>query len=269
MILLGLVQGLTEFLPVSSSGHLVLADHLIGVGELGVREVVVLHLGTLIAMLHFFRRELLLLAGVRRRPEPYDAGDDDFDRNRLVLLLGAGTVVTVALALTARKAVTAALDSLLLVGLGLFVTATVLLLTAGIARRREGRGLGEVGLRDALCIGLAQGIAVWPGVSRSGITIAAGLMCGLRQEQAARFSFLLAFPIILGAAAEEILSAPPAADPQTTPLPALLLGAAVAAMSGWIALRILFGMFRRTTLAGFAYYCLGAGVLAFLLHFAA
>ena len=268
MILLGLVQGLTEFLPVSSSGHLVLADHLIGVSEFGVREVVVLHVGTLVAMLHFFRRELLFLAGLRERPSEYE--EESFDRRKLVLFVGAGTILTVGLALIGREAVSAAMDSLLSVGLGLFLTATVLWWTARIARKQEGRTIGSMKLSDALIVGLAQGVAVWPGVSRSGITIAAGLMCGLRQDQAARFSFLLAFPVILGAAAEEMLSASGGAHAGDLPavsMTALLAGAAAAAVSGWIALRILFGMFRRTTLVGFSYYCMGAGVLAILLHF--
>jgi len=271
MALLGLVQGLTEFLPVSSSGHLVLAAAIFGAPSLGVREVVVLHLGTLVGMVHFFRRDLLLLVGLRPAGlAPLSAAA----RRRRLGLLAVGTVVTVGIALGVEPWLGLAFESLEVVGVGLLVTAAALLATVRRARRNEGGVLDGLGIRGAVLVGLAQAAALCPGISRSGITISAGLALGLRQSEAARFSFLLAFPVIAGAVVRELApvlagsGSPESAGsvvgaPASAPAGALVVGGAVAALSGWLALRFLFGLFRRTTLGGFAYYCVAASALAF------
>ncbi len=274
MALLGLVQGLTEFLPVSSSGHLVLAAAVFGAPSLGVLEVVVLHLGTLVGMVHYFRHDLLQLAGFRPAGlEPIGPRE----RARRLLLLGVATVVTVGIALVVEPLLGLAFESLWVVGIGLIVTATALLTTVRLARRAEGASFEALGFRGAVFIGLAQAAALCPGISRSGITISAGLVVGLRQSEAARFSFLMAFPVIAGAVVRELApllvdggavevageAAGSGGAAATTSIGALLVGGLVAAVSGWLALRFLFGLFRRTTLGGFAYYCLVAAVLAF------
>ncbi len=265
MIVLGLVQGATEFLPVSSSGHLVLGGELLGHHELALRDVVILHVGTLVGMTVYFRDELRVLLGLP--PNVGSADDLPRDAFRLWRNLAIGTAVTVVVAFSARSLFESAFESLLAVGCGLFLTATALLLSAKFALRRASRGVDEMTSLDAALIGLAQSVAIWPGVSRSGSTISAGLALGIRQEAAARFSFLLAFPAIGGATLDSILDGPAADAPDAIPLAPVLVGAAVAAVSGFLALVLLFRIFRRTSLAGFAYYCFAAGTLALLLHF--
>jgi len=261
MALLGLIQGLTEFLPISSSGHLVLATSLIGETSLGVREVVFLHVGTLFGLAHFFRRDLVGLAAALL-PGPSPPSGERRARLRIVLLVGLGTAVTGALALLLEEGITAAFDSLFAVSGGLLVTA-------GALAWSSRAGAGERGIRSMLflhatAIGLVQAAATWPGISRSGSTIAAGMLLGYRREEAARFSFLLALPIIAAAAAREAWRAAPAGDP-AVPIGAVLLGGAVAAASGWAALYLLFRILRSATLLGFAYYCFAASVLALAL----
>lgn len=265
MIVLGLVQGATEFLPVSSSGHLVIGGELLGHHELAIRDVVILHVGTLVGMTVFFRDELRVLLGLGSGVTT--THDIPRDVWRLWRNLAIGTAVTVMIAFSARSWFESAFESLLAVGCGLFVTATALLLTAKLALRRATRGVDEMTMLDAGLIGLVQAFAIWPGVSRSGSTISAGLALGIRQEAAARFSFLLAFPAIGGATLDSVLDGASANGIEQAPIAPVLVGAGVAALSGYLALVLLFHIFRRTSLAGFAYYCFAAGALALGLHF--
>ncbi len=271
MILMGLVQGLTEFLPVSSSGHVSLAKELLGI-TLGVREVVVLHVGTLVGMVHFFRAELFAFA---RTLLPIPAAATDGERTarqrdrKLLFCIAIGTFVTVVIALTVRPLVDAAMQSLTAVGVGLIGTGLVLRFVFGGSGGRDvesesRRDLHGISPIHAATIGVAQSLALFPGISRAGITIAAGTLLGYRQSEAARFSFLLSFPTIAGAAILVSFEdgADVAAAAGAVGMGPLLIGAAAAAISGWLALHTLFALFRRTTLAGFSYYCFGVGLLA-------
>ncbi|GBD15433.1 Undecaprenyl-diphosphatase [bacterium HR26] len=202
-IFLGVVQGLTEFLPISSSAHLLIVPWLFGWSEPGLAFNVALHLGTLLAVVTYFWRDLLamaagLLRGLRTRR--WTADPDA----RLALIIAIGSIPAAVAGFLGSDALDAYFHSggggdqaimvsaLLLIGLGL-----LLALAEWLARHR--RGLSEINAWDGIVVGLAQALALLPGVSRSGSTITAGLFLGLRREAAARFSFLLGVPAIVGA----------------------------------------------------------------------
>jgi undecaprenyl-diphosphatase len=246
---LGTIQGLTEFLPISSSGHLVLTraaweawrgTRLDDALQLNV----VLHAGTLGSVLVVYARQLVRLLGV--------------DRHVIWLLLLA-TLPAVAIGLPLRKFGRELFDSPLLTGGMLLVTAAVL---AWIGRHRPGPlDYTQLGARQAICIGLAQAAAVLPGLSRSGVTIAAGLAVGLKREAAATFAFLLAVPVIAGACVLELSDA--AAVPALGPT---LAGFAVAFVVGLGALWWLLRWLAQGRLHWFAYWCLFLGVAVLAMH---
>jgi len=252
-LILGLVQGLTEFLPVSSSGHLVLAELLFGAEEAPLAFEVWLHLATLTAVLAALRKEVLSLV----RSLDLRARDAESKRWRgWILALGIGTVPAVVVGLTAADAVEAAFSNVRLVGVDLVVTAVVLFASRGFG----GRGMPLTPLR-ALLIGIAQAVAILPGISRSGMTLVAGLALGLSGVDAARFSFLLAIPAILGAV---VLQLPELASlGAEAPVP-LLVGFVSAALSGYGAVLLVWRVVERGRLALFAPYCLLVGLAVLL-----
>ena len=257
LLLLALLQGLTEFLPVSSSGHLVLAQSALGMDAPALALDVALHVGTLLAVLVVYRRDLLDLAREVRRGELAEL---------LALLVGSLPAALAGLLLKDR--IQAAFHSPSLAGAGLLGTAGVLV-AGELARRRRpveeaghgGERCPPLGLGVAFVIGCAQLCAILPGLSRSGSTIAAGLLCGLAPARAARFSFLLSIPVILGAA---VLSLPDLSEEELgIGATAILWAALLAGLVGWAALRLLLTFLARGAFAWFALYCtvLGAGAL--------
>ena len=248
-IILGLVQGLTEFLPVSSSGHLVLTQHVLGLG--GAENLtmdLLLHVGTLLAVIISFRADLLrLVAGIF----------SDRDQQRLAVLLVIAMVPTAVIALSIRRFIAGAFDSPATVGF--LLIATGVLLYVAPRRQKASRPLSALGLREALWIGAAQGVAALPGVSRSGTTIGAGMIGGLSGGASARFSFLLA---ILAITAAMVLNIPDAASLAETQLSTVVVGMIVAFASGMLSIRWLMRFARRGRFDGFAYYCWGIGVVA-------
>jgi len=251
-ILLGLVQGLTEFLPVSSSGHLVLAERWLGLDPPGVLLEAMLHWGTLAAILIVFRKDIVALLKSLR-------GKGSVEQRKEVGFLIAGSVPVVAVALLFRETIQSAFSSLLAVGIGLLVTALVLTL-GHMARARARRP--SIRFPDALVVGLAQAASVFPGISRSGTTISAGTAMGLTAPQAARFSFLLAIPALLGAGLLHLLDALKA--PGSQYWLGILIGTLCAFGSGWLALRAVLRLVKRGRFWIFAVYCflLGAGTIA-------
>jgi len=197
--LLGIVQGLTEFLPVSSSAHLILARAFFGFDSdrFGLAFDVACHVGTLIAIVIYFRRELVeMVAGI---PRVMDAGRDA--NARLIWLLGLGTLPAIAAGLLFKREIEESLRTPLVAAVMLALGSVVFL----VAERRgpKTRSDRTLTMTEAVWIGCAQAVALVPGVSRSGITIAVALLLGLRRPDAARFIFLLAIPAILGAAGSE------------------------------------------------------------------
>lgn len=251
-VLLGLLQGLTEFLPVSSSGHLVLAQSLIpGFEQPGVLFDTLLHGGTLLSVLVYFRREVQeLLASLLPGGDP--------SRRRLALLLVVATVPTGLIGILFKDPLEALFHAPRSAAAMLLVTGAVLWVSEVLARPRM--GLEGLGYGRALAIGTVQGLAIVPGISRSGSTIAAGTLLGIRGEDAARFSFLLSVPAILGAV---VLQLPHVDSLEPARLGAYAAGVVAAFASGLWAIRFLLAAIRRGRFRWFALYCwlLGAGYL--------
>ncbi|MEM6328798.1 MAG: undecaprenyl-diphosphate phosphatase [Planctomycetota bacterium] len=252
ILILAVVQGLTEFLPVSSSGHLVVANELLeAIGKPPTEDLVevsiVLHLGTLAAVLCYYRREIAKLLGADWRVLP---------------LLILGTIPAAVVGVGIKKGMPdatadAVLENVLLAGLMFPVTA-VLLFAA--SRRTPGETeYQQLTWRHALAIGAAQALAILPGISRSGSTIAAGLFSGLKREAASTFAFLLAIPAIAGAGVLEGLDVLEAGA-TGTPAGVLAAGFAVSFAVGYAALALLIQFVKRGRLAVFAWYLLPLGV---------
>ena len=267
--ILGIVQGLTEFLPISSSGHLVIGQHLFGLRHADLAFDVSVHVGTLGAVVIFFRRDIraLLLAVVRWRPAAPQAAmpaeSPDIDA-RLALLILIGSVPTALIGLVLKRYEATLFASPLIAGAMLVVTGCVLYLTrrpqiAAQVDPGSTRPLNAIRMRDSLLIGIVQGFAVMPGISRSGTTIATGLFAGLAPQAAARFSFLLSVPAVAGAALLVITDA--LAQGQVQPAPCLA-GGLTALVVGYAALAFLVYLIGRGKLFTFAPYCWIAGIAA-------
>lgn len=261
VLLLAVVQGLTEFFPVSSSGHLVILEALFGArrggGMTGVVFEVAVHVGTLGAVLIFYRAKVARLfraAAALLVPGRGPAGKHREELRYLGLVV-LGSIPAGLVGVTLHDQVESAFDSPALSAALLVATGLYLLLTRLPAPR------GGLGWQSALIIGIAQAIAILPGCSRSGWTIATGLLVGVGFVEAAEFSFLLSIPAILGALVLTLAKEP--MDLSGGALAPLLAGAAVALLTGLIALRLLIGILTRGAFHRFAYYLLPAGALAF------
>jgi undecaprenyl-diphosphatase len=262
-VMLGIVQGATEFIPISSSAHLIIIPWLFHWDDPGLIFDVALHLGTLAALVGYFWEDWarLVHAGVRSLTE-WKIGDD-IDR-RLAWFLVIGTIPGVITGLLAEGQIEALFhqpDAEHSFGAMIALAVIIALLGAGlfIAERtaRHSRGLGQISLRDTLIIGVSQAAAIFPGVSRSGSTITSGLALGLKRETAARFSFLLAAPIILGAGVKSLLDVPgELASGNMVTADLLLLGAGfiTAAVSGYLCIRFLLRFLQRHSTDIFVYY---------------
>ncbi len=261
---LGVLQGVTEFLPISSSGHLVLGKAILGVHTEGVAYEVFVHFGTFLAVLTVFWGDvwniLKAVGHALRHPSPGNwhesYHEDPFFR--LAILICLGTIPAVAVGLFFEKEIEAAFTSPLLVSLALIVTGTFLLGTRW-TRPQDTR----FGMVRALLIGIAQGCAILPGISRSGSTIAAAMYMGVERSEAARFSFLLVLPVILGATVLKGMELLQSGLPSQGGL-TLLVGTLAAYCSGAIALKWLLGVIRRGRLDRFAYYCYAVGIFGLI-----
>ena len=249
MVLLGAVQGLAEFLPISSSGHLVLVSHLIGIQTGQLETTIWLHFGTLGATCVVYRRDLWrLLRG----------------NWKLAWTLGIALVPAGVVGLAWHDFFEQVFSNLTLVGFFFWLTAVALFLGERMFRTWP-TGRREVRTIDALWIGAAQAVALLPGTSRSGLTISAGLACGIRREAAARFSFLLSIPTVAGSVFVEFISGYGQADGSGGAEGfSVLAGVFTSFVVGWIALEGLIALLRRYPMYVFAIYCLllGAAVLA-------
>ncbi len=256
---LGLVQGLAEFLPVSSSGHLVLFKDILGLSDVPLLFDVVLHLATLAAVLIVFRRRVCgILASlwrwVRRRN-----GREDAANLAIVGPLLVATLVTACMGFAIQKFLPT--EGPRLVSIELLITAVVL--AASALLKPGSKGYANIGLGEGLVVGFAQGLGVFSGISRSGFTITAALAAGLKREEAGEFSFLLAIPAILGAFLLELKDL--GALKQTVePLP-LAVATLVAFVSGLAALTFLLRIVRKGKLAWFAVYLVLVGLAGLFL----
>jgi undecaprenyl-diphosphatase len=262
-ILLGMVQGLTEFLPVSSSGHLVLLQSLFGLEEPELFFDISVHIGTLVAVCVFFFADLRDIASAMLSKSTWTTGNAGLlhqwrqvPEMRLLGLIFVGSLPTAVLGLAFRPLATILFSSVPVVGMMLLVTGFLLWCTRPIKKK----GRTEPTVWDALTIGVMQGLAILPGISRSGSTIAIGLFKGLDREMAARYSFLLSIPAIVGAMTLEFIQARMTGLP---PLGPSMVGACVAGTVGYAALKTLVGFVKKGNLYLFAFYCwpLGATII--------
>ena len=251
VLLLGLVQGVTEFLPISSTAHLRVVPAMMGHPDPGAALTAVLQLGSLLAVVGFFLRDLADMVRAvldpqrRRGPEA-----------RMLLYLVLGTVPIGICGLAFRHAVEGPLRSLRVIAVALIVVAALMALADRLASGR--RELGDVRLRDALIIGAAQALALIPGVSRSGITLVAGMALGLRRDAAARFSFLLSVPAIGAAGVFEL---PKVLHPEGINKGVLAAGLIAAAVSGYLSIAWLLRYLRNRATTPFVVYRIALGIL--------
>lgn len=263
-IILGIVQGVTEFLPVSSSGHLVLMSQLFGVREQSIVFEVIVHVGTLLAVLAVFRSEVKLLAAslvkLVGNPKQAEVLLRQDSGCRLLVALVVGTLPAVAVALLLKNQVERLFSSSLAAGVMLIVTGFVLF----AAEKRAAGSRSDPSLLDALLIGCGQAVAVLPGLSRSGTTIAVGLFRGLDRQSAARFSFLLSVPAILGALVLSLLDL--FSGTVTLGAGVLISGLISAAVTGYLAIRFFLAMLRKGKLVWFSYYTWLVGAVIIVVH---
>lgn len=243
----GLIQGLTEFLPISSSGHLVLVPALLGQEPPDLATSAMLHMGTLLAVLVYFRKEVVEVVTFTDRGR------------RLLLLLLVGTIPAAVLGLTLESRFEALNENPRGVALALALTGVALFATRWIPRRDK--TAEDATMTDTIIMGFGQALALIPGVSRSGSTISTGLLRGFTDTEAARYSFLLGIPAIAGAGVfegRELL------ESGSTVGAEIFIGVAVAAISGYAAIAFLLRLIGRTGLSPFGIYCMVAGVVALL-----
>ena len=254
--LLGVIQGLTEFLPVSSSAHLILARFFFGweAPEFGLAFDVALHVGTLVAILVYFWPDILAM--LRALPSALSAGAGP--SGRLIRLIAIGTVPAIIVGLLFNDYVEAQLRTPLVAAIALAAGAALMLVAErATSASRDVAGLTMV---DAVLIGIAQACALIPGVSRSGSTIAVGMLLGMRRESAARFTFLLAIPAILAAAGKESIELRHT-HPDGHLLTLFAVGAAVSAVVGYLTIKFFLRYLARHRLDVFAYYRLALAAL--------
>ena len=260
-LILGLVQGATEFIPVSSSGHLVLVPWLLGWPAPSLAFDTMVHWGTMVAVVaYFWRTWRLLLSSWLRALVRWDWGDP---LARLTWLLIIGTIPAAVIGFFLEDWFESLFGQPVWVSLFLLGTAVILVLSEWLGRLSFAAGgarqMDTMGWPHALLIGLGQAAAIAPGISRSGVTMALGLAGGIQRPDAARFSFLLSTPIILGAGLRQLarLSSEPDALAQ---IPVLAIGFVVAAVSGYLCIRVLLRYLQRGRLYPFAIYCACLGI---------
>lgn len=250
-ILLGIIQGFTEFLPVSSSGHLLVARRFLGLSEAGLFLDTMLHLGTLVAVLIVFWRDILAMI-----KKPF---------SHLTLLVVVGTIPTAAIGLIFKDFFEENARTGFTVGWGFLVTGVILWL-ADSYKNSGWKKIDDVSFFDAVVVGILQGAAILPAVSRSGLTIAGSLFKGIDREDAARFSFLLSIPAILGAVvlqSKDILGG----GVEVISATSLFAGTIAAAISGYIAVRWMLKVIQRGSFKGFSIYVWILGIFVLSMQF--
>ena len=267
-IILGIIQGVAEFLPISSSGHLSIAQNLFGLGVEGTNDMffdVLLHLGTLAAVFVAYWTEIRgmiveffcaigdLAKGKKQKPLP--------PARRLIGMIIVGTLPLFAI-LPVKDLVEGLSQNTFFIGGALLVTGC--LLTACDRVRKGKKNEGSATMKDALIVGVSQAIATCPGISRSGMTISTGCFCGFERKFAVRFAFLLSIPAVLGANILQIKDAVEVGIDSSL-LPVYAAGVAVAAVSGYLCIRLLKLIAEKGKFGAFAYYCWGMGLFTIVM----
>ncbi|MBU0528170.1 undecaprenyl-diphosphate phosphatase [bacterium] len=248
-VLLGIIQGLTEFLPISSSGHLVVGQKVLGIAIAGNAFEVVVHLGTLISVLIVFWSDIWqLIKSLKSAPT-----------QKYILALAIGTVPAVIIGLLFKDVILEAFENIRVVASTLIITGIILLTTKFIKTR-----LMDISIGHGLLIGIAQAMAIVPGISRSGMTISLGMHLGITPEKAAKFSFLLAIPAIAGAGLLTGLDIIKSSEP-ILPGSVLIVGFLSSFLVGWISLKWLLQLIKSGKFHWFGVYCIFVGLLSWIL----
>ena len=263
-ILLGILQGVTEFLPVSSSGHLVLAKALMHINTGNdISFEVFVHFGTMLSVLVVFRNDVLriIFSIMEAIQHPFQIKElyKQSEIFRLVVYIIIGCIPAGVLGVLFNEQIESLFNDAKLVSDMLLITGLILFLT----RFSKSTGNNRITLKSALGVGLAQSVAILPGISRAGSTISTGLMMNVSQDQAARFSFLMALPVILGATllkVRHLIINPPSIHQSLI----LSTGTIVASISGYIALKLLLRVLQKGKFSLFSYYCFAVGILGLL-----
>lgn len=269
-IIIGIVQGLTEFLPISSSAHLIFFQELLGLEQANLAFDVLLHLGTLFAVVGYFYRDIISMikaffssiADVFKGTFKIGIKEDDY--KKLVWYVIIATIPVGIVGIAFDSEIEAIFNSLAIPAFFLLITGLLLYISQ---RMSSGKiNIENLGLKETIMIGIGQACAIIPGLSRSGTTIATGLFMNLDKEFAARFSFLLSIPAILGATIVQIKDIGAGFDTYMIPYIAGFLAALV---SGYLAISLLLKLIKERSLDGFAYYCwiVGFGILIYLFLF--
>ncbi len=265
-IILGLRQGVTEFLPISSSGHLVIFKSFMDMETQGVIWEIALHFSTLVAIIGVFYKDIfLILKNSCLSCKKLFSGEsiisifNNDPHTRIFLLIIIGSIPTAIIGFSFRDSFEALFNKPGIAGYMLIVTGTMLWFTKYAFRTKSSKkGLGII---DALIIGTVQGLAITPGISRSGTTIATATFRGVDRETAGRFSFLLVIPVIMGAMA---IMAKETITLKNEEISFLIIGSVVAAISGYISLRVLMRIVSNGKLYFFSYYCWPVGLFVVL-----
>lgn len=261
-IILGIVQGLTEFLPISSSGHLVIFEHLLHINMDNIAFEVFVHFGTLLSVVAIYFNDIWqmiksFLAGITHRNIGQSYRDDPYFRLSIFVIIG--TIPAVIAGLFLEDFFVSVFHNIQLVGVTLLVTGAVILSTGFIKSRAT-----KLTPAKSLLIGIAQSIAILPGISRSGFTISSALFAGISREDAARFSFLLAIPAILGATILHTIDLFTSGPVEMNSIALMFVGFIFSFGVGYLAIRFLLSVIKSGKFAWFAPYCFIAGLVVLL-----
>jgi undecaprenyl-diphosphatase len=257
-IVLGVIQGLTEWLPISSTGHLKIAEKALSL-TVPVLFDVVLHLGTLAVVIAFFRSDVQKILSALK------SLDFKSDYGKFIPLIVVGTIPTMIMGLAFHPFLENVIQEISFIAVA-FIACGVMLFIAKAGREKA----DEIGFSEAFLIGVAQGVAVIPGLSRSGLTIAVALFLGIRREKAFKFSFLLSIPAVIGALALTFFTESKALAASSLGLAEIAVGTVVAMIVGYFALKLLWKTLAKGKFHLFAFYCLAIGAflaVALCLHF--
>ncbi len=248
-VLLGIIQGLTEFLPISSSGHLVIGQKMLGISIAGNVFEVVVHLGTLGSVLIIFWPDILQLI----------KSINSAATQKYIFAIIIGTMPVVVIGFLFKDVISEAFENMRVVAVTLMLTGIILLTTKFVKTK-----LKDIAIGSGILIGIAQAMAIVPGISRSGITISLGMHLGIAPEKAAKFSFLLAIPAIVGAGLLTGLDIKESSEP-TLSWYVLIVGFLSSLIIGWISLKWLLGLIQSGKFHWFGIYCVLIGILSWIM----
>jgi undecaprenyl-diphosphatase len=256
-IILGIVQGITEFIPVSSSGHLVLANHFLNFELQDITFEIMLHVGTLFSVIIYFREDIkkLLLSAVHYQ----DKSEEYVNYRKVLFFLAIATVATGIVGLLLKELILSIFYNPLFTACMLMITGTIVFISDTV----KGNELTQekTGVVRSIIIGISQAIAIFPGISRSGTTITTSMLTGLKRMEAARFSFLLSIPAIIGVTIMEIRDI---SSIDSILMPGFFFGTLAAFISGYLVIALLLNMIKKRNLKIFSFYTWTLGIVTIL-----